>query len=514
MNEPPIRPFDVRLVPAAFAGWTATIIGIAFGSSTVALLAAAWALGVIVFFGRRAKFGSWRLGLMAMAVIGCSYSGTTAVNTWQFETSPVTAAAVDRGWVSAEVVVSEDPRRVRFTGPETVSLRAELTRIDLGGVQHTLGGRVKILAPADGWDHLVPGQRIVLRGRLSPPDRADLTLAFVRVEGPPLLENRPGPIGRAAANVRSALAAAATDALPPDQAALLPGLVVGDVSGLPEDVETDFRAAGLAHLTAVSGANFAIILGAILLVARAIGVGPYWVLVVCAMVLVAFVVVARPSPSVLRAAVMGGVGLLALVTGRRKQAVPALCAAVLGLLAWWPELAVDFGFALSVSATAGLVVLSPVWVDWLRKHGWGRAPAEIVAVAAAAHAVTAPIVAAMAGTFSVVGVVANILVAPVVAPITVVGAIAAVIAPWAGGVASLVLKLSSAPLWWLIAVARRSAAVPGAGIETPSGIAGALIVWVVTLMCIVVLRSRTLRRVLGAGAAVVVLAWFGFAILR
>nr|WP_296772173.1 ComEC/Rec2 family competence protein [Rhodococcus sp. (in: high G+C Gram-positive bacteria)] len=513
MNESPIRPFDLRLVPAALAAWTATIVGIAWGACTVALLAVAWGAAVLVFWRPRARFESWRLGLIAMAVIGCAYAGTTAVNAWLFESSPVTAAAVDKAWVSAEVVVTEDPRRVAFPGPETVSVRAELERIDLGGVPHRLGGRVKILAPADGWDHLVPGQHLVLRGRLSPPDRADLTLAFVRVQGPPLLEGRPGPIARAATDIRSSLAAAASDALPPDQAALLPGLVVGDVSALPEDVESDFRAAGLAHLTAVSGANFAIILGAVLLVTRALGIGPYWVLLVCSVVLVAFVVVARPSPSVLRAAVMGGIGLLALVTGRRKHAVPALCAAVLGLLAWWPELAVDFGFALSVSATAGLVVLSPVWVDWLRKHGWGRGSAEIVAVAAAAHAVTAPIVAAMAGTFSAVGVVANIAVAPVVAPITVIGAIASVVAPWAGGSASLVLKLASAPLWWLIVVARRSAELPGAGIGTPSGIIGALVVTATTAVCLGILRSRMLRWTMGAAATTIVLAWLGLAIL-
>jgi competence protein ComEC len=465
------------------------------------------AVSAVVFVCARARLGRLAAGLVAFAVVAGCYSGAAAVRAWVFETSPVLAASTDRAWVSAEVIVGEDPRRVRFGGPETVSVRAELTRIDMAGRPVLLGGDVRILAPAEGWDHLVPGQSVVVRGRLSPPDRVDLTVASIRVDGPPIRVEESGPIGRAATSIRLALAASATNALPVDQAGLLPGLVVGDVSALPEDVEDDFRAAGLSHLNAVSGANFAIVLGAVLLLTRGIGIGPRGTAAVCAVVLIAFVVVARPSPSVLRAAVMGAIGLLALLTGRRRQALPALCTAVLGLIAWWPELAVDFGFALSVSATAGLVVLAPVWVDWLRRHGWGRAPAEVVAVAVAAHAVTAPIVAAMAGTFSVVGVLANILVAPMVAPVTVVGAAAAVLAPWWSWSASMILELASAPLWWLITVAHWSAAVPVAGVSTPSGVIGAAVVLAVSIALLISLRIRVVRWGLG-GVSVVTSLWW------
>ncbi|WP_072802472.1 ComEC/Rec2 family competence protein [Rhodococcoides yunnanense] len=509
MNEAPIRPHDIRLVPAAIVGWAATCVGIVFGSGVVIACVLVLAGCTIVLLGVRKRLGDRGLGLVAVTAVGCCYSGAAAVHMWVFETSPAVEAAHQRAWVSAAVVVTEDPRRIRFAGPETVSIEAELTQMDVAGIPRSMRGSVTVLAPAQGWDGLVPGQAVALRGRLAPPDRTDLTVAVVRVDGPPLRVDAPGPIARAASTVRTSLAEAASDALPPDRAGVLPGLVVGDVSALPEDVESDFRAAGLTHLTAVSGANFSILLGAFLLLTRAVGIGPRTTASVCAIVLLAFVVVARPSPSVLRAAVMGGIGLLALITGRRRQAVPALCTAVLGLIAWWPELAVDRGFALSVAATAGLVVLSPVWVDWLRRHGWGRAPAEIVAVAAAAHAVTAPIVAGMAGTFSAFGVLANIAVAPVVAPITVVGAIAAALAPWATSLASLVLELASAPLWWLIWVAHRSAAVPGASLATPSGAAGVAVVLAATAMAVWALRSRIMRWILGGTAAAAFLLWVG-----
>ena len=77
-----------------------------------------------------------------------------------------------------------------------------------------------------------------------------------------------------------------------------------------------------------------------------------------AFALLGFVVVVQPSASVLRAAVMGAVTLLAVVSHRRRQAIPALAATVVVLMIASPELAVDLGFALSVSATAALVKVS------------------------------------------------------------------------------------------------------------------------------------------------------------
>ncbi|OZC46043.1 competence protein ComEC [Rhodococcus sp. 06-621-2] len=507
MTEPQIRAHDVRLVPAAAAGWGATLVGVLGGSVLAAVMAVISGVVVAVVLCCRARLGAAASGLIAMSVVSCCYAGAAAVHAAVFESSPVTAAVQDRAWISAAVSVVEDPRRSRSPGPPMVTIAVELRRIDLAGTPIELGGRLTVLAPSDGWAHLVPGQQVLVRGRLAEPTRRNLTLAVVRVNGPPLHVQPPGTVARAASSVRTSLSSAAADALPADRAGVLPGLVVGDVSTLPEDVETDFRAAGLTHLTAVSGANFAILLGAVLLLTRAAALGPGTTVLICAVVLVAFVVVARPSPSVLRAAVMGAVSLLALVTGRRRQAVPALCTAVLGLLVWLPQLAVDVGFALSVAATAGLVVVAPVWVDWLRRHGWGRGAAEIVAVASAAHAVTAPIVAGMSGTLSVVGIAANMAVAPVVAPITVVGVVGAALAPWASGPASLVLRLTDAPLAWLILVAGRAGSVPGASIGTPSGAGGVAVVVAATAAIVCSLRIRFMRWVIGGVGAAASILW-------
>lgn len=130
---------------------------------------------------------------------------------------------------------------------------------------------------------------------------------------------------------------------------------------------TQFRTAGLTHLTAVSGANVTIVCGAVLLECGADrlpggsglgcnGAGR-------------LVVVVQPSASVPRAAVMGAVALVAVMSARRRQAIPALAGSVIILMLAAPQLSVDIGFALSVSATAALAVLAPAWSARLRSGG-------------------------------------------------------------------------------------------------------------------------------------------------
>lgn len=153
------------------------------------------------------------------------------------------------------------------------------------------------------------------------------------------------------------------------------GLVVRDTSRLLPEVEEDFRATGMTHLNAVSGSNVAIVVGAVLLLARWARAGPRTAATLCVLALVGFVILVRPSPSVVRAAAMGAIGLAALAAGRSRSALPALAAAVTGLVLYDPDLAGDPGFALSVCATGGLL-LAPGWRDALRRRayrpGWPR----------------------------------------------------------------------------------------------------------------------------------------------
>jgi competence protein ComEC len=242
----------------------------------------------------------------------------------------------------------------------------------------------------------------------------------------------------------------------------------------------------------------------VLLVAR--WIGPRIAVIAAAVALGAFVVVVQPTASVLRAAVMGAIALLAILTARRRQAVPALAGTVLLLMVLAPQLAVDVGFALSVSATAALVVIAPVWSRRLVDRGWPKPLADAVCLAAAAQLVTAPLIAGLSGSVSVVAVAANLVVAPVVAPVTVLGTAAATLSVCWAGAAELLIRFSGPELWWVSSVTRWAAATPGATVAVPVGVPGVMVVVAAGIVAGLIWRTRWRRAAIGA-TLICVLAW-------
>src|SRR5690606_17351574 len=212
-----------------------------------------------------------------------------------------------------------------------------------------------------------------------------------------------------------------------------------------------------------------------------------------AAVLVGFVVLVGYEPSVLRAGVMAGVGLLALYLGRERSAVPALCVAVIVLVLLDPAMAVNVGFALSVVATAALVLLAPGWAEALRRRGVPRPIAEGVVVPLAAFVVTVPILAGVTGEIGLMTVAANVLAAPVVAVATVFGFLATVAAPLWPWLAELFVHAAGPEVTWLIVVARQAAAIPGAVVAWPEGWWGGLLAAAVCGIAVLLMRHRRWR---------------------
>jgi competence protein ComEC len=496
------RPPDLRLVPAALAVWAAVLLGLWLGPSGG--LAAAVLAGTGWVVARRP--GRRWLVAGAVATAGCAGAAGLLVSAHALLVAghPLQAGAERGAAATVRVVVRDDPRPVRGpaygsrpAGAAQVLVAAELRRAEVGGASWSVGGRVLLLAPVEGWSRLLPGQSLTAQGLLAPPQRRDLTVAVLRVPGAPRDVGPPPWWQTAAGGLRDGLREAAT-VLPEAQAGLMPGLAVGDTRGLTAEVEEDFRAAGLTHLTAVSGANLAIVGGAVLGLLRLLRADPRLAAGLSAAAVLGFVVLARPSPSVVRAAAMGAVVLLALALGRARSAVPALAASVLVLLFTDPALATDPGFALSVLATGALVLVAPNWVAALRRRGVPPGVAEAVVIPAAACLVTAPLVAGLSGQVSLVAVVANLLAAPAVAPATVLGVLAAVTSAVAPPLAQTCAWAAGPAVWWLVAVADRSAAVPGAVLDWPAGAAGAVLLVAVVLVLLVLGRSPRSRAVLAA----------------
>jgi len=446
--------------------------------------------------------------LLCAAAAGLSMAARSQVRT----TGPLPLLAASAAAVAVTGVVLDDPRRaaVQRGRDPLVVVRIRVEVLEAGGRTTTLRAPLLVLSTDDTWLSLLPSQHVRAEGRLQAAEPGDDVAAVLSGRGPPQVRSPPDLVQRVAGHLRAGLRDAVAP-LPDDERGLLPGLVVGDTSRLPADLRDDFRTVGLTHLVAVSGTNVAIVLAAVLALAGRAGVGLRWRPLLAGLALVAFVILARPSPSVLRAAVMGTIGLLALLTGGRRRAVPSLAAAVLVLVLISPDLAASPGFALSVLATAGLLVLAPPWRVALARRlpGWA---ADALAVPAAAQVACGPVIVALAGTLGLLSVPANLLAVPAVAPATVLGVVAALLAPVWLPLAQGAAWLAYLPTAWLVLLSRVGSALPLAVLPWPDGTGGALLLAGLTALAFPALSRRRLRRVLLAAVVAVATTCAGLAL--
>ncbi|MFG2191591.1 ComEC/Rec2 family competence protein [Streptomyces sp. NPDC048639] len=377
-------------------------------------------------------------------------------------------------------------------------------------------------SPRARWLALLPSTRLRVRAKAATPLSGGggepvavvLRVAESERSAPHVIEG-PSAVQRVAGGLRSGLREA-TDELTSDARALLPGLVIGDTSRMPPDLEESFHATDLVHLTAVSGANFSILLALLIgpphlaIRAERRGLAPLFgaslrtTALLGGLLTLAFVVVCRPEPSVLRAAACGLVALLAIATGRRRSLLPALSAAVLLLVLYDPWLACSYGFLFSVLATGALLTIAPRWSVALQRRRVPPRLAEVLAAAAAAQAVCAPVAAMLAARVSLVAVPCNLLAELAVAPATVLGFAALALAPVALPLAKSLAWLGGWPAEWIAAVARTGAALPGAELDWPGGWVGGLLLAAVTTV-VVLAAPRLLRHPWLSGACVLVL---------
>ncbi|WP_086848860.1 ComEC/Rec2 family competence protein [Amycolatopsis kentuckyensis] len=504
---------DMRLVPAAAACWLAALASLLLGWRTAAAtgLASAVLAGLVLWRARNHPRA--RDTAAALLILGLLAAGPISWRIRDAQRDELRASAAEGLPAALRVIVAERPKPVRSAGyadrqagARAVVLAADVRTASVDGRPVTSFGRVLLLAPVEQWTSLLPGQEVTATGLLMPPRGADLTVAVLSVRGPPA---EPGPAPwwqRAAAELRAGLHDLC-QALPDEPAGLLPGLVLGDTSALSPRVEQEFVSAGLAHLTAVSGGNLAVVCGAVLLLLRLLRLGPRLSAAAAGTCLAGFLVLVGPEPSVLRAGVMAAVALLALALGRRGSALPALAFAVCLLVVADPAMATDFGFALSVCATGGLVLLAPRWADVLVRRGIPPGFAEGLAVPLAAFLVTAPVLAGMAGSVSLVSVLTNVLAAPVVAPATVLGVLATVTGPWWPGAGKVLVHLADPEARWLITVARHGARAPGAVIAWPGGWAGGFLAAAVLVVLVLAVRHRPVRVLMAVLVAGVLLVF-------
>ena len=448
--------------------------------------------------------GTLSASLLVCALCAATVLTISAAHLWARQRDPLTAAVASGQPVTLIGTVSQQPR-VSATSRSTLVV----TALDVEQVDTRASTLSATVLGDKQWLSLPMGTRVQVRTRLRPtdPGRAEAAIipkrAGLTVLGPPS-----GILG-AVTSVRAGLAQAVgapgtgvpgaagageeTGFWPPGARSLVPGVALGDDHALPAQLREDMRTVSMTHLTAVSGQHVAIILG---LGLEALGVLPRrWRALLGAVLLTALVILVRPSGSVLRAATMGAVMLLGVVAGRRAASVPALCAGAIVLLLIDPWQSRDYGFALSVVATAGIVIGSkPVAARLSRRLP--RWLAAAVALPLVAQAACGPILILLQPSVGAWSVPANLLSEPAAVIATISGLLAALVAPAWPTAAAVIAWPALAACSWMVWVAGFFAHLPGATLPWPEGLTGALALGACEIGLLLAVAPRTRRALL------------------
>ncbi|MFS0893956.1 ComEC/Rec2 family competence protein [Microbacterium sp. 179-I 3D3 NHS] len=500
----PVRRRDLRLLPPAAAAWSASLAGV-FCPAAAWGLAGAGALGIVVsafMYVRRARRTRARPG--GLAVFCSAVMAAVSVSVGMAMPARDDAAEWDGRVVE---IVAEVSSSASIGRDGRLWFDAQTIGIGPPGRPAPLVAPIRVgVAPADGFDL---GARVGLVGEAIATDAGERSALVVFSSDSEVVTPASGVFGAAAA-MRLAFIERATR-LPEPGAGLLPGLAVGDTRAVSEGLNDDMRTSGLSHLTAVSGANCAIVVGAVFWLVALCGGGRMLRVVVAALALAGFVVLVTPEPSVIRAGVMAGVGMLTVMLGRPSAGAGVLSLCAIGILVADPWLAATPGFALSVAASGALILLAPPMAKRLARV-MPSPLALAVAVPLAAQLVCGPIIALFAEQQSLVGMAANIVAAPAAPIATVIGLLACLAAP-VPPLADLLAASAWLPAAWIATTATTTAELPAAAVVLPAGIGSALLVALISAcIAMVVLRprgtgARSVRRlalVRGASAATLV----------
>lgn len=321
------------------------------------------------------------------------------------------------------------------------------------------------------FESLIPGTYVQVTGKMSMPNPGRKYAATVNAHEIMTLRSPP-KYQIATSHLRAGLHAALARR-PIVAQGLVPGLALGDSSALDAKTKQDMRAAGLTHLVAVSGANVALLLGLLHRFTYRFSMRIQFVLSVIA--LGSYVVLVRPQPSVVRAATMAVVVLMALTSRWKVHALPALCTAVIVLIALDPWLSTSYGFVLSVLATAGLITAAVRMQQSFERTvhlGIPRWVLALIAVTTAAQLAVLPVVVGLGSQISLASIPANVLAVPLATPAMFSGLVAAIVAVmWLPAAQLLVL-----PGVWaaqaIALIAKHTADASALTVTFPAGIVG------------------------------------------
>jgi competence protein ComEC len=524
---------DLRLVVPAASVWLACGSVVAVPQAAPTLAIGAWvvsgiaaAVGVIVLLARpadrvnrrkpsggrirRALRLGWTGSMLSLVAVALALTALSA--DLPRRTPDILEAAARQGdRVSLSIRVDSAPRAISsgFGGTDRWLWEGTAVAVSADAVRTPLDTPVTVIValPVEEARQIALGASVEVAGAVRATEAGSST-SFIVMAGDELRVLDPPPAWLAwTSTLREGLSQAAARS-PGDGGALLPGLSIGDVTAVGSSLDEAMKASALSHLTAVSGANCALVTGLVFFGCALLGFGRRVRVVAALIALAGFVVLVTPGASVVRAAAMAVVVLIAVARGRPASGVPVLGLAVLALLIRDPWLSRDYGFALSVLATAGLLVLAGplarVLARWMPK-----ALAMLIAIPLAAQVACQPVLLMLAPSLPLYGVIANLLAEPA-APIgTTLGLLACLVLPVMPVLGQALVWLAWLPAAWIAAIARWAAQAPATGLPWPDGPVGVALCVGAVVAITVVTMSVARRRPRGAGRRSPVLAFSG-----
>lgn len=484
---------DIRLVPVAVALWIAMIMYVASAAMSYRVLLCSGAALVIaallllVYRAKQPESPQWVNVFVPVLVLGLAllialWRATLMLDA--LEQSGISAASEQGMYAVVVGEVSSDPKAVsKPTASAQTTFTVTLRSISINGSASSLGNEIRVMSAQAPNDVPVYGTLVQLTGKLATTDPGQRTVAILKTSEPPHILADPTGLDAATNNLRFGLLDIVQGMS--DQArGLVPGAAVGDTRALTEELSEAMKITGLTHITAVSGSHFSIIF-------LLINAMTWWLprtarTLLVSLVCGGFVVLVHPSGSVLRALVMGLVVLYAITRKRQSQGIAALCVAMISLLLIDPYNARDYGFALSVLATGGLIVGSGPLARFLhRPHGSEpfipKPIAHLLSVPIAAQLAVGPVLLLLQPYLSLYSVPANIVAAPALFPATVFGLAATLLSTLSPPLALACAHAASGATWWIATTALAFARLPGAKIPWPQGPLGIIILTAATL---------------------------------
>lgn len=486
----------IRLAVVAAATWAAALVSILLPQWALTLAASAWLLVVAaaIMALLRGTVSAFVLAVLLPAVVASHVAVLQ-----QGRTDATEAALAQRLTAVLTVTTKVEPAwpgAWRFSGDATFTVP---------GIDAQHRAPVRVVFTGDRPEQLDLGATVEVSASAERAHQGERAVVVLRGSEPPEIIHPPPSVLGVAADLRHGFATAAAR-FPGAGAALLPGLAVGDTAAVGERLDADMRVANLSHITAVSGANCAIVVGAVYLLAGLCRAPRAARVVLALIALTGFVVLVTPEASVVRAGAMAALGMLAVLLGRARSGLALLSVAVALLLVIDPWLATAIGFVLSVAATTALLALAEPIAS--RLAPWtGRTVALALAVPVAAQLVCAPIIVLLTPAVSVYGVVANVLCAPAATFATVAGLIACLTAG-IPGLGTICTAIAWVPAQWIASTAEVTARLPSAQLPWAEGAVGVALLGGVSVL-VIVLLVRTRDGPLRAGAVVLVAALVG-----